>query len=206
MRRVPNLSKSITATIGATTVAAHTSLDPAGDYVFSANTACWVRQGVSRKFTCVAKASMADTDFVTIVARTAPVEFEFDTAGDGVTAGRVQVDISSDTSAANVATRLAAAINANATLIALGVIATAVAADVMVDLPERIATDLTLTENVANAGFLVATGIMQATAGSGSRLIGVGVELDIVGANGPQLGVIQDATGGKSCTTRCSVT
>lgn len=203
MRRVPNLSTNVTAAIGGTTVAAHTALVDKADYQFAATTACWIRQGTSKLVTCVAKASMADTDYMTITAKGTAVVFGFDTAGDGVAAGQSLVDISADTTAATVATRLAAAINANATLLALGVIATAIAATVMVDLPES--TALTVTENVANAGFTIGTGIMQATAGTGSMLVGVGTVVDIEGANGPQLGVIQDAAGGKSSTARCRI-
>jgi hypothetical protein len=64
--------------------------------------------------TCTTKANYADTDFMTIgdglsVAKV----YEFDTAGDGVTAGRVQVDISGATTAAEVAAILRTAILAN---------------------------------------------------------------------------------------------
>jgi hypothetical protein len=64
--------------------------------------------------TCTTKANYADTDYMTIGDGIAPAKlYEFDTAGDGVTAGRVQVNISSDTTAATVAARLKTAIEAN---------------------------------------------------------------------------------------------
>lgn len=101
--------------------------------------------------TCVAFASLADTDFMTIADGHDPaVVYEFDTAGDGVTAGRVQVDVSGDTTAADVAATLHAAIVANQPALAA-----VDNADGTVSLPsgDRV---LTVTENVANAGFTVA--------------------------------------------------
>ncbi len=117
----------------------------------------WVPVGgvvAAGTITCVAKASMADTDYMTIgdgiqVAKL----YEFDTAGDGVTAGRVQVNISASVTAADVAAVLKTAIEANNPAIAV-----TDAGSGVLNLAHKIAGTLgnvTITENVANAGFLV---------------------------------------------------
>ena len=62
---------------------------------------------------CVAKNLMADTDYITLNDGLKSVVFEFDTAGDGVTAGRVQVNISGAINATDVAVILVTAINAS---------------------------------------------------------------------------------------------
>lgn len=60
----------------------------------------------------LAKAALVDTDTLTLDdGINTPVVFEFDVAGDGVTAGRVQIDISGDTTDAEVAATTVAAIN-----------------------------------------------------------------------------------------------
>ncbi len=104
--------------------------------------------------TCVAKASMADTDYVTIAdGLSAPKLYEFDTAGDGVTAGRVQVNISADTTAATVAARLRTAILANQPVFTV-----TDNADGTLSIAHKISgtfANVDITENVANAGFLV---------------------------------------------------
>jgi hypothetical protein len=103
--------------------------------------------------TCVAKASMADSDYITIGdGINAAKLYEFDTAGDGVTGGRVQVNISTDTSATDVAARLVTAINANQLALSAANVAG------VVTVTHKIAGtvgNVTITENVANAGFLV---------------------------------------------------
>jgi hypothetical protein len=64
--------------------------------------------------TCPAKASFVDGETLTISDGTTAYVFEFDVAGDGVGAGNVQVNISTDTSANAVAARLITAINGTA--------------------------------------------------------------------------------------------
>ncbi len=103
--------------------------------------------------TCVTKANFADTDIVTISDGTVTKIFEFDTAGDGVTAGSVQVNISGATTAAQCATILALAINT-----ALPQITATAVGDGTVTLSNDepgTAGNVTITEVVANAGFLV---------------------------------------------------
>lgn len=133
-----------------------------------APTNAWIRDNTLEQFssasstiTCVAKASMVDTDYMTLAdAASSTSLYEFDVAGDGVTGGRVQVNISTDTTAAQVCARLRTAI-----------LATQTDLDVFDDL----AGDLTVTkgnltsatENVANSGFV-----------NRLTIVGSGVELD----------------------------
>lgn len=103
--------------------------------------------------TCVAKASMADTDYCTIGDGTQVARlFEFDTAGDGVTSGRVQVNISTDTTATEVAARLVTAINTTFPTLTAANVAGVIT--ITHDTPGDVG-NVTITENVANAGFLV---------------------------------------------------
>lgn len=118
--------------------------------------------------TCVAKASMADSDYITIGdgSLNPALSFEFDTAGDGVTGGRVQVNISTDTTATEVAARLVTAINASQ----LAVTASNVAGLVTLthDIPGTIGNAATLTENVADAGFLISGATFSGGAAAGT--------------------------------------
>jgi hypothetical protein len=104
--------------------------------------------------TCTTKANYVDTDYMTLGDGMMPArEFEFDTAGNGVTSGRVQVDISGATTAADVATILRTAI-VN-TFPALEITDNA---DGTLRVEHRwpgVAGNVTITESVANAGHLV---------------------------------------------------
>lgn len=71
-------------------------------------------RGISR-FSCVPTADIVDGEYVTVFDGSTTVLYEFDVAGNGVTGGRTQVNISTDTTAAEVATRLRAAIVATQT-------------------------------------------------------------------------------------------
>ncbi len=104
--------------------------------------------------TCTTFANYADTDYMTIGDGLAPAKlYEFDTAGDGVTAGRVQVDISGATTAADVAAILRTAIRTNQPAIAVtnngdGTLT------VIQQIPGTVG-NVTMTENVANAAHTV---------------------------------------------------
>lgn len=193
-------STTTTGTVGVTPVAAAAALADPGDYQFVSTTACWIRQGTSKLVTCVAKANLLDTDYVTITVRGVAVTYEFDTAGNGVTAGRVQVNVSADTTAATVAARLRTAILANQSALT---VTDPVNGTLILDLPD--ATALTITETVADAGFTIGTGIMQATAGAGSAYIPANLPVLLQGTLGGQLGVIQATAGGTSATTRVRI-
>lgn len=196
MRLFPLLGTSIVATVGAAAVAAASAMIDGVSYAFWSDTACYVRQGTAKLVTTVAKASLVDTDFITVTSPSGVKVYEFDTAGNGVTAGRVQVNVSADTTSATVAARLRTAILANQPELVI-----VDPADGTLKVEVADSTNLTITENVANAGFTIGAGIMQATAASGSAFIpagGPGSALLLNGKRGAQLGVIQSAAGGKS--------
>ena len=114
----------------------------------------------SGTITCVATASIADTDYLTIGdGLSAPKLYELDKAGDGVTVGRIQVDVSGDTTAAEVAARLKTAIEANQP--ALSVTRDTGVLTITHKIP-GVVGNVTITENVANAGFTV-TGLSGGT-------------------------------------------
>ncbi len=195
MNLFPLISTTVVATVGGSAVAAASALLNGVSYVFSSSTNCWIRQGSSTLLTLVAKASLVDGETITIAINGATVIYEFDVNGTGVASGHVQVNVSADTTAANVAARLKTAINATQTTLT---VTDPASGALTIDLPDSRA--LVVTEQVANAGCTVGTGIMQATAGTGSMFIPAGKEWLIDGAKGAQLGVIQDAAGGKSST------
>lgn len=169
------------------------------EFVTTAN--CWIRQGTAELITCVTKANLADTDFITITVDGVVKVYEFDTAGNGVTVGRVQVNVSTDTTAAQVAARLRTAILANQATLE---VTDNTDGTLTVVRPDGLAM---FTENVANAGFLVAAAaVMTVSAANGSKLVPVGTIPNLYGAHGPQVGVIQDAAStGTCCVTRYRV-
>lgn len=166
-------------------------------YLFLSSTNCWIRQGTSKTITCVVKSSMADTDFITLSYTGSTKVYEFDTAGNGVTTGRIQVNISADTTAAQVATRLRTAILANQTLLEVtdnsdGTL-TVVAPDVV----------LTASETVANAGFTITAAVMTVSATDGSMFVTASTPIVLNGDQGPQVGVLRDTADGKASVTHC---
>ncbi len=190
-------TSSDSSTVTASVAALGGALAVKQTYLFASSTNCWIRQGTSKLITCVAKASMADTDFITVALSTSTKIYEFDVAGNGVTAGRVQVNISTDTTAAQVAARLRTALLANQASLEVtdnsdGTL-TVVAPDLV----------MTLTESVANAGFLVGAATMTATAADGSMFVPAGFSVALNGDQGPQVGVIRDTADGKASITHC---
>jgi hypothetical protein len=123
---------------------------------------CWVLGGLVGSpeidITVVAKASLADTDTLTISDGIVTKVFEFDTAGDGVTSGRVQVNVSTDVTAEDVEARLITAIN-NTTLDVTAANSGAGKVAVSRDTPGT----LVITESVINAGFTVTAANQRST-------------------------------------------
>ncbi len=103
--------------------------------------------------TCIAKADMLDGETVTLIdAEGTDVIFEFDVTGDGVAYPHVQVDISAAVSAGDVATDLAAAIEAASILVS----ATADGADVdLVQDLRGVEGNTIVSETVVDTDFLV---------------------------------------------------
>lgn len=167
-------------------------------WLYVADVASWIKQGAAKLVTCVAKASLADTDVLTVTIDGVAVVYEFDTAGDGVTAGRVQVDVSADTTAATVAARLRTALLANQT--ALEVIDNT---DGTLTVGVVGGATLAIAEGVANAGFLVASVAPRATAGSGSAYVPANTPVLVDASRGAQLGALRAAGDGKASLTHC---
>ncbi len=197
----PQLGNSTFASVTATVAVLASALLDGSPYLLASSTNCWVRQGTAKLVTCTTQANMLDTDTLTITYTTAggvtsTKVYEFDKAGNGVTAGRVQVNISADTTAANVAARLKTAIEANQT--DLRVVDPA-NGTLIIDIADS--TSLTITEGVNNAAFTVAAGTMQATAAAGSMFVPAGVQVLLDGSQGAQVGILRDTADGKaSCT------
>ncbi len=166
-------------------------------WMFVSTTNCWIKQGSpTGTITCVAKASLADTDIVTINdGINAASVYEFDTAGDGVTGGRVQVNVSGATTAASVAVLLKAAIEATQTYITVthngsGVLTLT-----------STSRNITVTETVANVGFTVAY-TPQASAAALSMYVPANTIIILDGKCGSNLSVIRNTADGDATLTR----
>lgn len=111
--------------------------------------------------TCVSNANMADSDYITVGDGINPaILFEYDKSANGVTSGRTAVTAGAST-AADVAAQFAAAIAA-----ALPALTVTDNLNGTVTLTAKVAGavgNVTITENVANAGFLV-SGMSSGTA------------------------------------------
>jgi hypothetical protein len=200
MRVTPLTSTGQFSTVTSTLAEVATGLAATGDYLLASSTNAYVRQGTALKITCATQANTDDNDNITITANGTAVIYEFDKAGDGVTAGRVQVNISADTTAATVAARLRTAILANqATLRVID----PTDGTLQVDLVDS--RSLTITENVTHASFTVTAGVMQASGAAGSMLLPAGFPVLLKGAAGGQVGIIHDSADGVASVTRVQV-
>lgn len=124
--------------------------------------------------TCVTNANMADTDFITIDTGISKKLYEYDKSANGVTAGRVSWTAGA-TSAADVAATLRTAILANQSELSV-----TDNLDGTLTLAHRwpgAGGINTITENVANAGFLV-SGLTGGVNPDGSTLADTTLKLD----------------------------
>lgn len=195
---VADVASSLFSAVGAASAEVTDAMKRNQIYRFSSTTACYIKQAASSwVITCLTKANFADTDYFGIaVDGAAAVLFEFDKAGDGVTAGRTRVNISGATTAADCAAILAPLIQAAFPYLKVtdnldGTITVVLGAG-----------RLELTENVANASFTVVEGTNAATAGAGSMFIPANLPVELSGSKGGRLAVIQSATGGSCTLTR----
>lgn len=138
------------------------------DHFLPALTADAGEVAATASFVCVANASMADSDYITIGdgGINPPLSFEYDKAADGVTGGSVAV--TAGTTDITVATNFVTAINAaQLAVTASNVGGTSATVTLTHDIPGLIGNAATLTENVADAGFTVSgatfTGGLAAT-------------------------------------------
>lgn len=196
---VPVTSTADHKAVGGTAVAFDTAMVADQYWVFTSSTGCYIRQGTAKLLTVVALASLVDGETFSITHRGATVVYELDVAGDGVVTGNTQVDVSGATTAADVAAIVATAIEAEQDLeVTDHADGTLTIEDTS---PEQ---DLAITEAVANAGFTVAAGVMQAAAADGSTYVAAGESVLIYGTLGPTLGVLQESTAGVATLTRAS--
>ena len=124
--------------------------------------------------TTVAVANLVDTETFTLDDGLTPKVFEIDKAGDGVTAGRVQVNVSTDTTAGDVRDRIITAINASGLTMTASIGGAAVVA--LINTVVGTAGNTTSAETVADAGFVV-TNMTGAVAGVVLRSAVAGVEI-----------------------------
>lgn len=190
-------STSDSSTVTASLTALGGALAQKQTYLYTASTNSWIRQGTAKLVTCVTKALLVDGEFLTVALSSSTKVYEFDVTGNGVTMGRVQVNISTDSTAAQVATRLRTALLANQASLEVtdnsdGTL-TVVAPDAV----------MAVTENVANAGFTVGAATMTAAAADGSMFVPAGFSVTLNGDQGPQLGCLRDTADGKASLTRC---
>jgi hypothetical protein len=116
--------------------------------------------------TCTAKANLIDGETVTISDGTTAYIFEFDVNGTGVGGGNVQVNVSTDTTAIQVAARLNTAINGTA----ITVTSTAVGDGTLTLANDAYGSvgNVLITETVFDPNFLV-TGMSGGDSGEGKQ-------------------------------------
>ena len=193
----PITSTSLEVAVSATRAEFGSTMAADQWWMLVSSTACWVKQAnPTGLITCVANALMVDGDYMTINDGTTSKLYEYDKAADGVTGGRVAW--AAGTTAISVAANLAAAINANRPNST--VVATAVG-DGTITLAST-SGNLTLTENVGDAGFLVSY-TPQATAAALSMYLPANTPVILDGGAGSNVSILRDAADGKASLTRC---
>lgn len=135
--------------------------DRAGSGTMTLTARLWgmapVKNNATGTITFVSVANHVDAETVVVSDGINAVTFEIDKAGDGVTAGRVQVDISTDTTNAEVATRFGTALQSKINDGTLRVTYSVASEVVTIKNNNRNGTtgNVTITETVANGTFAV---------------------------------------------------
>lgn len=152
---------------------------------------------------CVAVASLVDGETLVIGDGRRTVTFEFDVAGDGVTSGNTAVDVSADVTPDDVSVTLRAAINASA-LVMQATPDAGVNGLIMLTGEAMDAANVTITETVANAGFLV-TGMASGSAPSNAMYVETThwARVDTTGGGGTAYLNHDSPAYGASAWTRC---
>lgn len=188
----PDIAHSLEADV-TSTHAEFAATMASGYWMFVSSTNCWIKQGSpTATIVCDTNANMADGDTVTIADGTTTKIYEYDKADDDVAGGHVTW--AAGTTAASVATNLAAAINAhppNAT-----VVATASGATVTVT---STTGNLTTTKSSASGMTVAYTPI--ATKATGSMFVPALATLYLDGSKGSNLSVLRDSADGKASLT-----
>lgn len=196
----PEITTALKVSVTATRAEFAATMAAQQYWMFVSSTNCWIKQAnPTGTITCVAKASLLDTDFMTINdGINAAVLYEFDTVGNGGTGGRVIVNVSGATTAADVAVLLKAAIEANQTYLTV----THNGAGVLT--LTATSRNITLTETVTDAGFLVAY-TPQATAAALSMYVPANTQIIIDGSLGSNLSVLRDTADGSASLTKMKI-
>lgn len=191
----PDTSSSLEVAVTATHAEFAASMSSGQYWMVVSSTNCWIKQASpTGTTTCVANAQMLDTDFMTVNdGINAAVLYEYDKAANGVTGGRTAW--AAGTTAASVAANLKAAING-----AQPYITVVDNKDGTLTLSST-ARNITLTENVADAGFLVVYGPI-ATAAALSMYLPANVPVVLDGRIGSNLSILRDSADGKASLTR----
>lgn len=193
----PQTHLSVECDVGAAEADFNTNLEAGKVYELVSNTACWIKQGSAMVITCATKAEFIDNETLTITVDGVDTIYDFDT--DGVNDGdadHTRVNISAETSAANVAVILAAAIAATQTDL-----------DVTDNLDGtikvvKVGGTLTMSNTVADITFAHAAGTgLAATAGSESTYTPANFSRYLDPKYGPTVSIIRDAASGKASLT-----
>lgn len=195
---IPDIARSIKSDVGAAEADNGIAMAAGTLYEFACNTACWIKQGKAWTLTCATKANTAAGDYFTVQDDGGAVyTFQLDVSGtDRIAAGATRIDISSATTAAQVAALVKTALDAVFTSVT-----TTDNSDGTLTLL-RLGAQLALTEHVAHASFTVANSTaLAATLGSGSMFVPAGVVKPLDGKAGQTLSVIRDAADGKCTVT-----
>lgn len=215
MKLFPIPSTAQNAAVGAASAAIGNGAMAIGEmWQLVTTTPSYFKQGTQQRITCVAKANLVDGETVTIevfsqktsremsdpyTAKSAVKVYELDVNGTGVTAGNVQVNVSADVTNINVAARLAAAITANNPELT---VVDNLNGTLDVYAPSR---QMSITEQVANAGFTVADQALTAAAAVGNMILAPSLPYLVDGAFGKQAAIIRVAADGNATLTRVTV-
>lgn len=166
-------------------------------YMFTSSTACWVRQGSAWLLTAVSKANSTAGDYYTITIDGVTVTYQMNVTGTDTVAvaGATQVDISGATTAASVAALLRTAVLATQTTLTVTDNSDGTLTIV------KSGAIVTMTEHITNAGGLVATATLVASAAAGSLFWPANTPLLLSGQFGAKVSVIRDAADGKASLT-----
>jgi len=192
----PITSESLEVAVTSTHAEFAAQMYASGVFMLVSSTACWFKQAnPTATIVCDTNANMADGDTVTINdgINSAKV-YEYDKAADGVAGSNVTW--TAGTTAATVATNLAAAINASPPN--ASVVATVSGATVTVK-----STIGNLTTTKSSASGMTVAYTPQASAAAGSAYIPANTPVFLDGRLGSNCSIIRDAADGKASLTHC---
>ena len=192
----PNTATAKTLAVATASAQASITMGANKLYLFTSATACYIKQGSQYLLTLTTKAGHGVADTITIVLNGATRIFELDKAADGVVAGRTAIDISSATTAAQVATLVYTAL------------AAAYPTLVLTDVGDGTITieangqRLTMTESGAAT---VAAANLVASSAAGNMFVPANMPTLLHGMNGPKVAGIRLAADGNATIAEVSI-